>query len=182
MQQPEKWNGFGKVPYSWDSLLTQELINLPDMGLEGSVKNTAEVMFSYIDKDAVRRFVEESINRLGITERNAEDAYRVLLEYWKVNKPDYDPCGDLVESSPSKVTFKTGHTCQFCVKPVMTLENVEFYCNIRFKYGNFDNPVYVLLTEAVNPNLKWELDYFRKERYEPCRYSIVLEEEAGEKN
>lgn len=177
MQQSQKWNGFGRAPYTWDNLLTQELINIPEMGLEGAVKHTADTMLSFIDENAVNDFAEKTIERLGITERNAEDAYRVLAEYWKVNNPTYDAYRNVVESTPKKVTFNAGHNCQFCVKPIMALRNVEFYCNIRFKYNSLDNPVNMLLTKAVNPKLEWRLEYFRQDRQEPCRYSIMMEED-----
>ncbi len=176
-QQTQKWDGFGKAPFSWDGLLNQELINFASMGFEGAIENTAKIMFSCIDEDAVKNFAEMAIEKLGITERNARDAHRVLEEYWREYNPDYNPDNSgVVELTSNKVVYETGHNCRFCVKPIMALKNVEFYCSLRFKHNCFGNPVHVLLTQAVNPGLKWKLERFRQNRAEPCRYSIVLED------
>lgn len=177
MENTQKWDGFGKAPFSWDKLLTDELINIPDMGLEGAVENTARIMYSYIDENAVKDFAEEAINRLGLSERNAQDAYKVLVEYWKASNQGFtEGSSKIIEMRPDKVVYETGHRCQFCRKPVMSLTNIEFYCSLRFKYNSFDNPIHVLLTQAVNPKLKWNLEYFRQTMEEPCRYSITLEQ------
>lgn len=178
MQQFQKWNGIGKAPFTWDNMLAQELINIPEMGLEGAVEHTAQTMLSYIDEETVKKFVQKTIEQLGITERNAEDAFRVLVEYWKVNDPGFDAYSNVVESHPGKVIFETGHDCQFCTKPVIALHNMEFYCNLRFKHDCFENPVNMILTKAVNPKLKWKLEYFRQDRQEPCKYSLVIEDET----
>lgn len=160
-------------------LLRKEVEKSKTLGVDEAVKATKEELYRYVGVEETKQAAIGLRRKAGIKKRtDLEAVFKVLRKAVSKNGreilEEFDK--NTVVVGTNRVVIKMpAANCPMVQACEGDLELCEKLCRKHEEYDILTNPEFVLLTNEINPSVKWRINRFRAKVDEPCEYVIVLE-------